>query len=96
MKAMRHGLQIEEEKSKTSFDDPRSSVGRNSSRQELKFIASTRAMRTYQKEEISPKIQRRRFGEIKFLILGGALGLPNFTTVLQEARVLPTLVYFQP
>ena len=38
---------------------------RNSSGQKLKFIASTRAMRVYQKRGISPKIQRRRFGEIK-------------------------------
>ena len=36
----------EEEKSKTSFDDPRISIGENSSRQELKFIASTRATHT--------------------------------------------------
>ena len=35
--------------SKLSFDDLRSSVSRNSSRQELKFIASMRAMCTYQK-----------------------------------------------
>ena len=39
----------EEEKAKTSFDDPRSSVSRNLSRQELMFIASTRATRVYQK-----------------------------------------------
>ena len=38
-----------EEKSKTSFNDPRSSVGRSLLRQELKFITSTRATRTYQK-----------------------------------------------
>ena len=35
--------------SKTSFFDPRSSVGQNSSIQELKSIASTRATRVYQK-----------------------------------------------
>ena len=39
----------EEEKSKTSFEDPQSSVSRNSSRQELKFIASMRATLTYKK-----------------------------------------------
>ena len=39
----------DEEKYKNSFDDPRSSVDQNSSRQELKFIASTWAMRIYQK-----------------------------------------------
>ena len=38
------------EKSKTSFGDPQSSVGRNSLSKELKFIASTRATCTYQKE----------------------------------------------
>ena len=37
------------EESKTSFDDPRSSVGRSSSGQELKYITSTRVMRVYQK-----------------------------------------------
>ena len=46
---------------KPSFDDPQSSVDRNSSSQELKFIASTRATRVYQKGGISPKIQMRRF-----------------------------------
>ena len=35
------------EKSKTSFGDPQSSVGRNSSSQELKFISSTRATCMY-------------------------------------------------
>ena len=35
-----HEREGQEEKSKTSLDDPQSSVGRNSSRQELKFIAS--------------------------------------------------------
>ena len=35
--------------SKSSFYDPQSSVGRNSSSQELKFIASMRATRVYQK-----------------------------------------------
>ena len=34
----------------------------NSSGQELKFITSTRATRRHQKGEISPKIQKRRFG----------------------------------
>ena len=35
------------------------------SSQELKFIYSTRATRTYQEREISLKIQRNRFEEIK-------------------------------
>ena len=43
----------------------RGPLGRNSSSQELKFIASTRATCMYQKGRISPKIQMRRFGEIK-------------------------------
>ena len=54
-----------EEKSKTSFDDPWSSVSRNSSGKELKFIYSMRAPRVYQKRGISLKIQRRISGEIK-------------------------------
>ena len=37
------------EKSKTSFGNPWSSVGWNSSSQELKFISLTRATRVYQK-----------------------------------------------
>ena len=53
------------EKSKTSFDDPRSSDGWNLSSQELKFIYLTRATHVYQKRGISPKTQMRRFGEIK-------------------------------
>ena len=54
-----------EEKSKTSFDDPRSFASRKSSRQELKFITSMWAMSVYQKGGISPKIQMRKFEEIK-------------------------------
>ena len=50
---------------KSSFGDPRSSVSRNPSSQELKFISSTRATHMYQEQGISLKIQRRRFGEIK-------------------------------
>ena len=41
-----------ERKSKTSFHNPRSSIGQNLSSQELKFIASTRATRVYQKGRI--------------------------------------------
>ena len=47
--------------SKPSFGDTRSFVGRNPPSQELKFIASIRATRSYQKRGISPKIQRRIF-----------------------------------
>ena len=59
---MRESKRERKKESKTSFDDPRSSINRNSLGQELKFIASTRATHMYQKEEISPKIQMRRFG----------------------------------
>ena len=51
--------------SKTPFFNPSNFIGRNSSSQELKFITSTRAMCVYQKGGISPKIQMRRFGEMK-------------------------------
>ena len=50
-----------EEKSNTSFDDPRSFVSQNSSSQELKFIYSVRATRVYQKRGTSLKIKRKRF-----------------------------------
>ena len=58
-----HGREREEKevKSKTSFFDPQSFVGRNSSSKDLKFIYSMRATHMYQKGGISPKIQRRRF-----------------------------------
>ena len=59
----------EGEEFKSSFNDPRTSIGQNSLSQELKFISSTRAMRTYQERGISPKIQIRRFGEIKCFAL---------------------------
>ena len=56
---------------KIFYDDIRSSVSRNSSRQELKCIASTRATLTYQKKKgFPPKIQRKRFREIKYFGLG--------------------------
>ena len=58
------------EKSKFSFDNPQSSIAQNSSSQELKFISSTRTTHTYQEREISPKIQRMRFREIKGFGLG--------------------------
>ena len=62
---VRESARGRERDSNISFDDPWSSIDRNSSSQELKFIYSTRATRVYQKRGISPKIQRRRFGEIK-------------------------------
>ena len=52
----------ERNRSKASFSDLRSSIGQNSLSQELKFIYSMRATRTYKNREISPKIQERRFG----------------------------------
>ena len=58
-------------KSKSSFGDPRSSVGQNLSSQVLKSISSTRAKHTYQEQGISLKIQRRRFGDLgKSKLLG--------------------------
>ena len=42
---------------KSSFYDPRSSIGRNSSSKELKFIVSMRATLVYQKQGVSPKIK---------------------------------------
>ena len=62
---LRESARGRERDSNISFDDPWSSVSRNSSSQELKFIYSMRATHVYQKGGISPKIQRRRFGEIK-------------------------------
>ena len=38
------------EKFKTSFDDPRGSVGRNLSNQKLKLISSMRSTRVYKKK----------------------------------------------
>ena len=84
----------EGEKSKTSFDDLQSSVGRNSSSQELKFITSTRTMLGYQERGISPKIQRRIFWESKFSGLRGVLETSYHSTTFQEVRVLPILDYF--
>ena len=53
------------EKSEASFHDLRSSVGRLSSGQEQKFIASTRGTHGYLKIGISPKIKDGRFREIE-------------------------------
>ena len=48
---------------KESFGDFSCFVSRKSLNPELKFFLSMRATRRHQKEEISPKIQKRRFGE---------------------------------
>ena len=48
-------------------------------------------MCTYQKGGISPKIQRRRFLEIKDF---GSGRLSTRATTLQEVGILPTLIYF--
>ena len=83
----------EKESNKPSLFDLWSSVGWNSSSQELKFIAATRAKRGYQKERISPKISRKRFGgKSKFSGLGGVLKTSYRSTTLQEVGILPTLV----
>ena len=55
----------EREESQASFQDLWSSVGRFSSGQEQKFIASTRGTCRYLKRGISPKIQEGRFREIE-------------------------------
>ena len=47
-------------------------------------------------EGFHPKIQRRRFGEIKFPGLGGVLKTSYHFTTLQEVMILPTLVLFPP
>ena len=48
-----------------SLFDLRSSVGRFSSGQEQKFIASTRGMRGYLEREISSRIQGKKVGKSK-------------------------------
>ena len=84
---MRKGKRGGKRASKLSFDDLWSSIGRNSSRQELKFIALMRATRIYQKCGISLKIQRMRVWEIKDFRLGMLL---TCATTLQEVGILPT------
>ena len=66
----------EKDSIQASSDDLWSSIGRNSSSQKLKFIASTRATHMYKKRGVSPKIQRKRFGGIE------GLGLGRLTTLL--------------
>ena len=57
-----YGIKIVREKRErrellsASLFDPRSSIGRNSSSQEPKFIYAMRAMRGYQKQRISLRI----------------------------------------
>ena len=48
---------------KESFGDFSGFVGRKSLSLELKFFVMMRATRRHQKEEISPNIQKMRFGE---------------------------------
>ena len=48
---------------KESFGDLSGFIGWKLLNPELKFLVSTRATRRHQKEEISPKIQKRRFEE---------------------------------
>ena len=72
--------------SKLSFDDLRTSVGWNSLRQELKFIASTRATSTYKKEK-KKKMGFHRKSKGRYFGLGR---LPTHATALQEVEILPT------
>ena len=52
-------------RAKASSEDLRSSIGRFSLGQELKFITSTRGTSGYLKIGISPKYQEGRFREIE-------------------------------
>ena len=82
--------------SKDSFSDPRSFVCPSSSDQELKFIYSMRATRMYQNRRISPKIQKRRFREIKGVCIGSILKTSYPSSTLQEVGIFPTQVHFHP
>ena len=53
---------------KVPFGDSQDFVDRNSSSQKQKFIYSMRAMRGYQKHEISPTIQVRSSGNQRFRV----------------------------
>ena len=70
---MRKREMRERKRFKASFSYLRSSVGRNSSSQELKFIYSMRATRTYQNRRISSKIKKLRFGGNQRRGLGGSV-----------------------
>ena len=59
------GLIQRARRAKASSQDLQSSVGRFTSGQEQKFIASTRGTRGYLKRGISSKIQEERFCEIE-------------------------------
>ena len=48
----------------------------------------------YKKRGVSPKIQRRIFGEIKGFGLRRCLRPPTISTTLQEVGFFPTFVYF--
>ena len=50
----------------------------------------------YQNNRISPKIQKRRFREIKGVCIGSILETSYPSSMLQEVGILPTLVYFHP
>ena len=69
-----NGLKTMREKRETrdlpsaSLFDPWSSIGRNSLSQEPKFIYATRAMRGYQKQRISTRIQARSSGNKRFRV----------------------------
>ena len=79
-----------------SLFDLRSSVGRISSGQGLKFIASTRAYVGTKNEGFHRRSKGGDFGKSKFLGLGGVLETSFGSTTLQEVGILSTLVYFHP
>ena len=76
------------------FSDSQGFVYLKSLSPELKFFTSKRATHRYRKIGISPKILRRRFGELKDFELGSVLRLPTVSTTFQEVEVFPTLVLF--
>ena len=73
----------EKEKSKTYLFDLRSSIGRISSGQDLKFIISTRATRGYKKKEgFHRRSKGGDFGKSNFSGLGGVLETSFGSTTL--------------
>ena len=76
--------------------DLQRSVGQNPLDQELKFVYTKRALRTYKKKRISPKVQKREFGGNQGLQVMRHSQGSNTSCMLQEVGILPTLVYFPP
>ena len=64
--------------------------------QELRFVYTMRALRTYKKLWISSKVQKREFGGNQGLHVRRLSQGSNGSYTLQEVWILPTLVYFPP